>query len=132
MRSTVRLLCLAACVGLLAGCGEHGPVVCPVTGTVTVDGQPLKAGQILFQPEFAAHGPDAAPIQDGKFSLQAKAGKNAVRITAYREDAKKPKGPFGQAASVNYLPAKYNQKTVLKADVYPEQPNAFSFELRSR
>lgn len=34
-----------------AGCGEKGPVLYPVSGTVTVDGQPLDKGGVSFQPD---------------------------------------------------------------------------------
>jgi len=45
--------CAAAAVaaaGLLVGCGESGPKLVPVSGTVTLNGKPLEGASIAFQP----------------------------------------------------------------------------------
>ncbi len=44
-----RLSLLALCLVVISGCGYTD--VAPVTGTVTLDGQPLKGASITFQPE---------------------------------------------------------------------------------
>ncbi|HXD85262.1 MAG TPA: hypothetical protein VN641_02130 [Urbifossiella sp.] len=41
---------LALC-GLLAGCGDGGPKLYPVTGKVTVGGKPLTSGTVVYNPE---------------------------------------------------------------------------------
>lgn len=47
-----RLLCVAlAAVGLI-GCGDSGPKLVPVSGTITLDNQPM-AADILFTPDPA-------------------------------------------------------------------------------
>lgn len=45
--------CAAAAVaaGLLLGCGESGPKLAPVTGTVTLNGKPLEGAVVSFQPD---------------------------------------------------------------------------------
>ena len=35
---------------ILAGCGDSGPAEYDVTGSVTLDGQPIEKGEILFLP----------------------------------------------------------------------------------
>jgi hypothetical protein len=48
MKATSQPLVLAACV-LAAGCGDQKQVA-PVRGTVTLNGQPLPGGRIMFEP----------------------------------------------------------------------------------
>jgi predicted small lipoprotein YifL len=66
-----RVLCgaaLAAALSGLAGCGDSGPKLVPVSGVVTIDGQPLTYGHIQVAPT----GWRAASSRigsDGKFTL---------------------------------------------------------------
>lgn len=41
---------LALC-GLVAGCGDSGPKLYPVTGKITVNGVPLTAGTVVYNPD---------------------------------------------------------------------------------
>jgi hypothetical protein len=126
----------------MAGCGASagdGLAREAVSGKVTLDGQPLKKGNIQFMPS----GPDqsttgSAPIQDGAYSIpQAEglvAGAYAVRIYS----------GVGAAATVDELPgepapppkepipAVYNAKTTLSAEVVKGKEYTFSFDLKSR
>ncbi len=57
----------------LSGCGAKvkGPERFQVTGTVTFDGKPVPAGEIIFAPDTAAgnNGPGSlAEIEDGKYT----------------------------------------------------------------
>lgn len=84
--------------GILSGCG--GGAADPferidVSGTVTLDGQPLKYGEIYFKGERlegdSPNVPQAQlPIRDGKFSstraYKPGRGKNSVTVTAYEGD----------------------------------------------
>ena len=65
---------------LLAGCGEKGPARQDVSGKVTFNGQPVPAGQIVFEPDSAAgnKGPAGfAEISDGQYDT-ARAGQGTV------------------------------------------------------
>jgi hypothetical protein len=87
-----------AAAGILSGCG--GGATDPferidVTGTVTLDGQPLKYGEIYFKGErLNPDAPDVPqaqlPIRDGKFNstraYKPGRGKNTVTVTAYDGD----------------------------------------------
>lgn len=55
---------------LLVGCGQSGPRLVPVTGVVTLDGNPVADAGVLFKP--AGNLPPASATTDaqGKFSLQ--------------------------------------------------------------
>lgn len=123
----IGLLCVVP--GLLAGCGKSEFET--VTGTVTFDGQPLPDGDILFQPADPKYGPDAGKINDGKFTLPVRPGSRKVEIRAVRMVPGK-KGPMGEDAHEDYIPAQYNDNTTLTADVQPGSKNEFSFQLTSK
>jgi hypothetical protein len=86
----------AACLSLLAllGCGKAtGPEFAPVTGRVTINGQPLAAGTIHFVPDESqvTSGPMSTGVvqADGSFSLRgpgrhdgAMVGNHRVYLTA--------------------------------------------------
>jgi hypothetical protein len=82
---------------VLAGCGPAGPDLAPVTGKVTLDGQPMTHGHVGTIPTVGrgAHG-DIRP--DGTFELHtyatgdgARVGPHKVGVAAY--DASAPRGP---------------------------------------
>jgi hypothetical protein len=69
---------------LLLGCSGgdgDGPSRHRLTGTVTLDGQPVASGQIFFDPDVSQgnSGPQAyATIKDGKYDTSAGEGKGHV------------------------------------------------------
>lgn len=70
-----------------AGCGSSGPPRAAVEGMVTVGGQPLSAGRIIFTPIAPNQGPAAsARITGGKYqfpkSTGAVVGNNLVQVEA--------------------------------------------------
>ena len=129
------MLALGALV--LSGCGDRRRQ--EIGGTVTLDGRPLPEGQLRVVPLPGTSGPTAgAAITNGKFHVAqsggAFAGKFRVEITARRqgntlqydpESGKMVKG-FEQ-----YLPAEYNSRSTLTADVKPGESNHFDFPLTS-
>jgi hypothetical protein len=59
---------LAAALFALTGCGDSGPKVVPVSGTVTIDGKPLAYGFVQVMP--ADWRPATGKIgPDGRFTL---------------------------------------------------------------
>jgi hypothetical protein len=129
--ATLRLLLvgLMCVVPALTGCGPSEFET--VTGAVTFDGQPLPTGDIIFQPADPKYGPDAGKIINGKFTLQVRPGSRKVVIRAARMVPGK-KGPMGEDAHEDYIPAKYNDDTTLTAEVKPGGNNDFSFPLTSK
>jgi hypothetical protein len=127
--------CVPLIVGLMAaalGCtGGNMPRRFDVTGTVTLNGQPLPEGSVRFQPTGTGGRPEGASIRDGRFSLQAVEGSYHVVISVPRpvepKRVLKDMGP----SFVEALPARYNTATTLTADVKPEGPNDFLFELHA-
>ena len=137
-RSKFIVTCVCLLALTLAGCGDARRQ--SVRGTVTVDGQPLKEGAIRFIPTEDASGPTAgANIVDGQFEIPKEtgtfAGKFKVQITARRPSSKLMRDPeTGQATRgfEQYIPAKYNTRTELTADVKAGEDNEFTFDLKSR
>jgi len=128
-------LALLSLAVLLAGCG--GSPRLAVTGTVTLDGTPLKEGYIQFRPLPGTPGPTAgAEIVDGRFSIAEEKGTFAgtfrVEITAMRDTGGTVMDDMtgkNLPAHEQYLPAQYNSQSELTAEVTTTGPNQFEFRL---
>jgi hypothetical protein len=116
-----------------SGCGESGPEVASVEGTVKLDGQPLPDATVMFIPE---NGRPAAAMTDagGHYVLTftegrkgAMPGKHKVRITTFRE-ADESEEIEGQPEKV---PMKYNAQTTLEFEVEAGKKNIADFDLDS-
>jgi len=116
----MRLLLLGLLGGLalaLTGCGR--PTTYSVSGTVTYKGEPIPDGYVAFVPEGPGRG-GGGVITSGSYQVRAQAGKNRVEITASKM-MPLPRGRVGMNGAKEevqqYLPARYNSKTELKADI---------------
>lgn len=113
----------------LTGCGSGETIPrAVVSGTVTFDGEPVNEGVIMFIPVVGVKG---APVQlnivNGKYDSATDAGDkrgvvigmNEVRIMATRPSGKKVKSPDNEMIDeiVQYIPAKYNEKTELQQEI---------------
>ncbi|MBN2294871.1 MAG: hypothetical protein JXM70_20755, partial [Pirellulales bacterium] len=58
---------------VLTGCGDSGPKLVPVEGTVTLDGKPLANKSLMFVPidGTSGHGAGGSTDAGGKYTLQA-------------------------------------------------------------
>ncbi|HWL07186.1 MAG TPA: hypothetical protein VNQ76_02120 [Planctomicrobium sp.] len=119
----------------LIGCGrDSGPQFGTVTGTVTLDGEPLPYAKIEFQPEGKR---SSAGITDakGKYELGysfsrsgAITGPHSVWIVmAPANEIDRPEGAVIEIPKVK-LPKKYNEQTELAADV-KKGKNTINFDL---
>jgi hypothetical protein len=109
---------------------DAGPRTYRVTGTVTLDSEPLKEADILFLPLEPALAPDAGQIRDGRFAFQAKAGLKRVEIRTSRPV--RVKTAMGETTIwKNHLPSRYNSQTLLEAEVTPRGENDFTYHLHS-
>ena len=112
---------------LVVGCGKGDrPDLAPVSGTVTLDGQPLAGAAVVFRPQQGRTS-RGYTNQHGQYELiylrdikGAKPGKNTVTITTATEESPQ-----------EAVPAKYNTQTELCADVQDDS-NAINFELSSQ
>lgn len=121
-----------------SGCSRGGrpePKRYPVSGTVVLDGQPLREGRVTFI--TVSQGLiDAVPIKDGRFSGKVAAGTHRVEFyfikeVPYAESGYKPMPGETPPATVKLqmLPAHLNTESTLTATVKPEEKNEFTFEL---
>jgi hypothetical protein len=67
------LSCLVLAI-VVAGCSRSGPEVAPVSGRVTVDGQPMENVNVVFQPEDSRSPSSAQTDKDGHYTLGYKRG----------------------------------------------------------
>ena len=135
-----RLMAIACCVIGLAcvGCGESGPPLGQVSGTVTMDGEPLANALVTFTPEAGGRGSMGKTDGNGKYELAfvdskgALIGNHKVSVTTVQESSgsatemssDSPEyanqgGPadYENATTKEAIPEKYNTKTELTFDV---------------
>jgi hypothetical protein len=144
-QSAVVILVLGCFVGTVAGCGEASQRAA-VKGKVTVDGAPLPTGVIEFLPVDKQSGqPGGAAIEAGQYAISADkgllAGEYLVQIRADRPTGKKVWDGMGDerwpASKKNfvdqmeaYIPARYNDRTELRARIESGKLNVYDFELQ--
>jgi len=144
----MRICCLIVTYGLiclLGGCGAavDGPELSDVSGTITVNGEPVSGLTVEFQP---SEGPPATGTTDesGGYTLTATGGRtgaqlglNQVRVTGRSPDASDEllsEMAAEQGTTVEELkklpviPPKYNEESELEADVQSGS-NEFNFDL---
>ncbi len=153
-----RILSIVACSAALclSGCGESGPPLGKVTGTVTLDGKPMPKIMVVFVPKDGGQTSTATTKSDGTYELLGASSKGAliglhkVSLTTVREaeaagpdfsqlpsdhpDYAKQGDPsqYKKAAQFKELiPEKYNTKSELVEEVKAGS-NTINFELTSK
>ncbi len=112
----------------LAGCGGDPLPVVPVTGTITLDGQPLDGALVEFQPFDSKGSPsyastDAAGKYDLAFSQTRRGawvGEHLVRISTRNENERIPEK----------LPSRYHVDSDVKREVRANEDNVIDFDIR--
>jgi hypothetical protein len=106
---------------VLGGCAKSGTDVAPVTGRVTLDGQPLEFANVTFHAEGKSSA-SSSTDKDGRYELiykrgvvGAPIGKSRVTILLNVEQAHRPQVP---------------PQPDLEREVKPG-PNEFNFDLKS-
>jgi hypothetical protein len=120
-----------------AGClGTTKP---DIAGTVTLDGQPLKRGNILFQAEGEGGKRAFADVADGRIYLNSayhdlSPGRYRVEIRSPESTGRwitpSPKEP-AVMETTELLPAKYHEQSELSIDLKAGE-NVLKFELQSK
>lgn len=150
MNGNVSLLAAALSVLSLGGCAEVGdrPELGQVTGTITMDGEPLEGIAVVFYPDGGRPARDTTDAE-GKYDLiyiretrGTKLGHNRVEIApdeevdeeeeeavANADSEDRPSKPQPEPARPK-IPARYNRKSELEADVQPGG-NVLDFSLES-
>ena len=119
---------------LISGCGDRlqGPALLSVSGKVTLNGQPVESGDIIFRPASGNGHAYAGRIENGEFTLECEAGAKQVEITSFREIPGKfnEENPGEQTpVTEQIIPDEYNAQTTLKVSVEGGGSNDFPFEL---
>jgi hypothetical protein len=117
-------ICLVLVVSF-AGCGKTGPELAPVTGRITLDGEPLEKADIVFQPDGSKPPSSGRADAEGRYQLAYKRGvmggtigSNTVRITISPD----------LVANPPTIPARYNTESELTKEVKSGE-NEFNFDL---
>lgn len=119
-RAACGLLLLSVC-----GCGTGDrPELGEVTGTVTLDGQPLIGVIVMFTPD---EGRPATGQTDafGKYELVYRYGVNGAKIGPNTVSLVWPTGETGPA-----IPKEYGAESKVKVEVEPGD-NVFDYDLKS-
>lgn len=128
-----------ACLLLLqVGCGGGGVERSAVSGSVTLDGNPIEEGMILFSP--LGEGPSAGgDIKNGQYLIEADRGPSPgsyrVEIRAYRGTGRTTHDAARgttEEIKVPIIPARYHSNSELKVEITPEATNQHDFELKSK
>jgi hypothetical protein len=130
------LVFLTPMIAAAPGCGKSGPVRAPIQGKITVGGQPLAKGRILFTPIAPNHGPaTSAMIAEGVYSIPQNegpvVGKNRVEVEADLnlgfalddEAAFAKRG--GKPLPPNPIPPQFNRESQLVVEVQPGAENTY-------
>lgn len=130
-------LAIVVALGVLNGCGrsKSGIEKVVVSGTVTLDAQPIANGEIRFHPIDGTPGPvSGAPIRDGQYVAQGKGGvpigTHRVVITGFRPGKNAAASPEGGAVE-QYVPARFNDQSILTAEITADTETA-NFDLKSK
>jgi hypothetical protein len=116
---------------LAMGCGDskHGTV----SGTVTLDGQPLANAVVSFQPSSTELNPGPGSVgrtnDRGEYTLEVVGGGHGAVVGSHKVSIRA--GGDGAKAPSVAVPARYNSKSELKFEVKPGQ-NTANFELASK
>src|SRR5262245_1457424 len=126
LTSSVRSEILVATLAtlLIAGCSNE-PRLYPVSGSVSLDGQPVADGDIMFLSQDGVRGPDPGKIKDGNYTLKTTEGKKRVEISASKIRPGGARGGGGEPVPEEYIPTHYNMESKLNADVQPNNKNRF-------
>ena len=119
------------------GCGDSGPAIEYVEGTVTMDGKPLKNATVVFVPQSGGRPAAAATDENGHYVLTftegrqgAMLGTNKIQISTLADPSETPEGdPI--PAQPETVPVQYNAETTLTFEVKEGEKNIANFDLES-
>jgi hypothetical protein len=128
----------------LAGCDRSPFDLVPVSGVVSLDGQPLAGGIVNFQPINAGSGVNAGPGStartgsDGRYTLAtirgepgAVVGNHRVKIYSFNAETAKRSGN-GAAPERERVPPRYNYNSTLTFDVPVAGTDKADFALEAK
>lgn len=124
------LRCAAALLVVgVAGCGGSGIPTASVTGTVTINGQPVQGVEVMFVPEAKIRPSVGYTDAKGRYRAEflttqsgVALGPCVVQFSIYRGDSMK-----------NYLPKKFNENADSNPEFHldiPEEGIVFDYDIK--
>ena len=101
-----------------------------VKGTVRLDGEPMKSGEITFS--VPGEPVRVLPITNGTFSGEAFQGKNRVEVNLFTKGPPIENDPSNEPTRINTVAPEFNNNTGLSADVTAGGANDFTIEVTSK
>lgn len=98
----------------VAGCSQ-GPPKFEVTGNVTLDGQPITTGSVMFLPADGSRDVSRGDVVDGRYTLECVAGEKIVQIAGYTQAEKLI--PWNYAVANSGLTASVNEDAEFNFDL---------------
>lgn len=147
-------LAITAILVLIAGCTDSGPALGTVTGTVTMDGEPLPNAIVSFVPEAGGRASVGTTDENGTYQLGyvnqlgALIGSHKISITSvvqsddtdfseirsddprYEEMLRTRKSDYDNAVVKEPIPVAYNKKSTMTREV-ERGKNVIDFPLSS-
>jgi hypothetical protein len=103
-------MALVLAAGALPGCGSSGGPHATISGSVTVNGEPLKDGKIMCRPMGTGSGQGkSAAVVEGRYKLaDVPIGSDVFTFSGAKVTGKSIRGPGGQPEPerVNVIPRK--------------------------
>ena len=140
---TVLMFCFVSTCLVLSGCGRKqdypGARRYPLTGKVTVKGEPIGMGVISFLPQSDKGRVSGGEIKDGIYSIPEAKGPTAgmcrVEIRWSKYTGKQSPDPSDKTLMIDIiaegLPPKYHKNSELTAEVGPDK-TTFDFDLEPK
>lgn len=116
---------------VLVGCSSGGPTapsLVKVSGTVSLDGKPMPAGEVRFG--VMGYPPKVIEIKGGAFAGEAYVGKNQIDVVWEKDGPPNPTDPTSRI-KVNTVADRFSgPKSVLNAEI--TEAKEFKFAVTSR
>ena len=135
----------AVAFAMVAGCNRSPYELAPVSGVVTLDGRPLAAARVRFEPRASGDSMDAGPgsmgvtDSEGRYKLTtmkgndgAVVGTHIVRIGTRRTRLDPDNLDRLQVLADETVPMKYNTNTQLTVDVPSGGTSEANFDLNKK
>lgn len=129
-------LVLSLSIFTIVGC-DSGPQKAKVSGTVTLDGNPLEEATVQFDANDGSV-PEIVKIAEGEFSGEVTPGMKTLRFRAMRLAEKlsptkmENRGGGMKPPYSNILPQKYGRGSDIQLDVLLEGNAELKYELKSK
>jgi len=115
---------------VVVGCQKkpEPPATAKVSGTVLLDKQKMKTGEIRFS--IAGQAPRSLEIKDGAFSGEVLAGKNQVEVYLEKDGPPPSTDPKGPPTKINTIdPQFWGGLTTLKTEIPASGASDLKYEV---